>query len=350
MTELREGAAAADPVGTEEQSNGKSAEVSALHDLFAGGIAGSASVVVGHPFDTIKVRMQTNTSIASGGGVKSASPLAMARSLFSGMGSPLSAAAAVNAIIFASYGSLTRLWESIEGDRCKHVDRHGLILDGAVYIEDDDHRNIQDVQSSQMHEPPRQDIVKVFSCGSGAGALQAFVICPMEHVKCRLQVSSAYKGPVDAAVSIVRQYGVTRGLFRGMGVTLWRETPAFGLYFATYDTIKDRVESFLREQEESHPIPAHLHAWSASALAGGLSGALTWFVVYPFDVIKSRIQTSPLERNLQRSMLTTVSDIIREHGAGHMFRGLGVTLVRAFPVNAIIFPVYEWVLLQLGDG
>ena len=347
MTEMREGAA--DQVGMEDQSNGKSAEVSALHDLLAGGVAGSASVVVGHPFDTIKVRMQTNTSIASGGGGKLPSPLAMARSLFSGMGSPLSAAAAVNAIIFGAYGSLTRLWESIEGDRWRHVDKHGLILDGAVYIEDDDHRNHQNVQSS-MHEPPKQDIVKVFSCGSGAGALQAFVICPMEHVKCRLQVTSAYKGPMDAAVSIVRQYGVTRGLFRGMGVTLWRETPAFGLYFATYDTIKDRVESFLREQEESHPIPAHLHAWSASALAGGLSGALTWFVIYPFDVIKSRIQTSPLERNLQRGMLTTASDIIREHGAGHMFRGLGITLVRAFPVNAIIFPVYEWVLLQLGDG
>ena len=344
MSELKEGAA--EPVDIGDQSNGKSAEVSALHDLFAGGIAGSASVVVGHPFDTIKVRMQTNTSIAT----KSASPLATARSLFSGMGSPLAAAAVVNAIIFASYGSLTRLWESMEGDRSKHVDKHGLILEGAVFIEDEDRRHYPNVQSSQISEPPKQDIVKVFSCGAGAGALQALVICPMEHVKCRLQVSSAYKGPMDAAGSIVRQYGVTRGLFRGMGVTFWRETPAFGLYFATYDTIKDRVESFLREQEESHPIPAHLHAWSASALAGGLSGAFSWFVVFPFDVIKSRIQTSPLERNLQRGMWTTASDIIREHGAGHMFRGLGVTLVRAFPVNAIIFPVYEWILLQLGDG
>jgi hypothetical protein len=30
-------------------------EVNFLHDFIAGGIAGSASVVVGHPFDTIKV-------------------------------------------------------------------------------------------------------------------------------------------------------------------------------------------------------------------------------------------------------------------------------------------------------
>jgi hypothetical protein len=34
---------------------GKEDEVTALQDFVAGGIAGSASVVVGHPFDTIKV-------------------------------------------------------------------------------------------------------------------------------------------------------------------------------------------------------------------------------------------------------------------------------------------------------
>lgn len=32
-------------------------EVSFFHDFIAGGVAGSASVIVGHPFDTIKVRI-----------------------------------------------------------------------------------------------------------------------------------------------------------------------------------------------------------------------------------------------------------------------------------------------------
>lgn len=31
--------------------------VSFFHDFIAGGVAGSASVVVGHPFDTLKVRL-----------------------------------------------------------------------------------------------------------------------------------------------------------------------------------------------------------------------------------------------------------------------------------------------------
>ena len=76
----------------------------------------------------------------------------------------------------------------------------------------------------------------------------------------------------------------------------------------------------------------------------------TLYCIQPFDVIKSRIQTSPLERHLQKGMWTVASDLVKEHGWQYMFRGLGVTLLRAFPVNAIIFPVYEFVLLQLGDG
>jgi solute carrier family 25 carnitine/acylcarnitine transporter 20/29 len=239
--------------------------------------------------------------------------------------------------------------------------------------------------SQESSAPYQQNTLKVFTCGAIAGTVQAFVICPMEHIKCRLQVQAAafaatasasasagvnglagarafssvaasrsqqslYKGPVDCGLSIIKNHGLFRGLYRGMGVTLWRETPAFGMYFATYDSIKARVESLLEDKDEHHPIPSHAHAWAASALAGGISGAWTWAIIYPFDVIKSRIQTAPLERRLQKGMWTVARDIVEENGWKYMFRGLGVTLARAFPVNAIIFPVYEFVLLQLGDG
>ena len=204
----------------------------------------------------------------------------------------------------------------------------------------------------------KRNIIKVFACGAAAGTVQAFVICPMEHIKCCLQVhagssgvanNAAYKGPIDVAASILKNHGIT-GLYRGMCVTLWRDTPAFGMYFATYDAAKDRVELMLEEGDGRHPIPSHAHAWAASALAGGMSGAFTWAIIYPFDVIKTRIQTSPLDTEKRRGMVDVARDIAREHGWRHMFRGLGVTLARAFPVNAIIFPVYEAVLMQLGDG
>jgi hypothetical protein len=306
------------------------------------------------------------------------------------MSPPLATAAICNAIIFASYGYSTRLWEQMVEHKIsqQHEEIHG-IMTGAVMIEHGEHgtheqmrnwkqnrnNNYNDAEewvqvksnqeeanvSSQLLEDTLpssaagQNYLKVFTCGALAGTVQAFVICPVEHIKCRLQIQAAsgakqlYKGPIDAITSIVRNHGIFRGLYRGMGVTLWRETPAFGMYFAVYDTIKDRVESLLEEKDDDHPIPSHAHAWAASALAGGISGASTWAIIYPFDVIKSRMQTSPLERHLQKGMWTVGSEIVTVHGWKHMFRGLGVTLVRAFPVNAIIFPVYEFVLMQIGS-
>jgi hypothetical protein len=326
------------------------------------------------------------------------------------MAAPLSSATLVNAIIFASYGSFTRLWEDVfEGGEHEGGTFHGTMSsEGAVFIERGDRglhefvkhhddndglRNDDGDSSSYMsnsearHASTRQigvasstecdlptatpdmsngrirqnqNYLKIFACGAMAGTVQAFVICPMEHVKCRLQVADSKRpggvggriggGPIEVCSSILKNHGLFRGLYRGMSVTLWRETPAFGMYFATYDTIKDRVEGILEEKDDDHPIPSHAHAWAASALAGGISGAWTWVIIYPFDVIKTHIQTSPLDAHLRKGMWTVGRDLIREHGWGHMFRGLGITVARAFPVNAIIFPTYEAVLLQLGDG
>ena len=43
------------PEYSSDELGGSEDEVTAFHDFIAGGVAGSASVVVGHPFDTIKV-------------------------------------------------------------------------------------------------------------------------------------------------------------------------------------------------------------------------------------------------------------------------------------------------------
>jgi hypothetical protein len=77
--------------------------ISTFHDLIAGGVAGSASVIVGHPFDTIKVRIQTSSG--SGSLASTATSFGGLSSLFRGMGAPLVSASAVNALIFSSYGS-----------------------------------------------------------------------------------------------------------------------------------------------------------------------------------------------------------------------------------------------------
>lgn len=338
-------------------------DVSFLHDFVAGGIAGSASVIVGHPMDTLKVRMQTSTCGSSMWSV--ATSYGGLPSLYRGMAAPLSTACVINALIFSSYGTSSRLYDDYfrPGGMTGTTTSAGGGGGGA-----------------SLHD----STIKAFMCGSFAGLVQALVICPQEHVKCRLQIQHGqgspdhlFKGPVQAARTIVSQAGLFSGLYRGWWITCWREVPAFGAYFAFYDIFKDRINSyFVRQQLQqradlehrrlpvetvagnSHIVAAsidaeasmahHSHTWTSSALAGGLTGALTWILIYPFDVIKTKIQTMPLETPLQeRRILTVTRGLVERSGWRHLFRGLTITCLRAFPVNGIIFPVYEYTLMHL---
>lgn len=340
-------------------------DISFFHDFIAGGVAGSASVVIGHPMDTLKVRMQTakgNPSISSLAlGSKYGGPA----TLFRGMAAPLSAACFVNALIFSSYGWSTRLYD-------------------------------------QNSESGYNQNLKAFTCGSFAGLVQAVIICPMEHVKCRLQIqetagaATTTSHPLRTTLRSILQSGGgsanVGALYRGWWITCWREIPAFGAYFTLYDIFKDRIQDGLDQREAdsrkcdmvanatsastststfasmavtqmeqtttmttttttaSEQQPNSAHTWIASAIAGGLTGALTWAVVYPFDVIKTQIQTAPIDTpKHERTISAVFTRLVKEHGWRHLFRGLSVTCLRAFPVNGLIFPVYEYTLLQVCE-
>lgn len=321
-------------------------QVTAAQDLIAGGIAGSCSVIVGHPFDTYKVMLQTSAHSAP------KKSLTISK-LYRGMIPPLASAGVVNALIFSSFGESSRLWDDYF---CPEEGSSHMNEKDATLHECEHARKIETHDHSSSWQ-------KSFLCGSFAGAVQALVICPTEHVKCRLQTQHAivgykqtvYKGAFDAFDKILNSHGL-RGLFRGFGCTAWREIPSFGLYFSTYDFVKDSVSGMLssskqRQYDGNDDSADSLHMWAASSLAGGFSGALTWSIIYPFDVIKTKIQTLPLDTPLEKRRITYIyRQTLEQHGWRIFFRGLGVTVLRAFPVNAIIFPLYEFTLQQLSKN
>ena len=97
--------------------------ITAFQDLIAGGIAGSASVCIGHPFDTYKVRLQTSSILASSVSFSNTTnAFGGFSSLFRGMAAPLSTAAIVNSIIFSSYGESSRVWDDlVYGENSRNV-------------------------------------------------------------------------------------------------------------------------------------------------------------------------------------------------------------------------------------
>jgi len=289
-------------------------------------------VIVGHPFDTIKVRLQTATTTTTKSNASSFfSSSGGFRSLYRGLSAPLSMACFVNAIVFSSYGTSSRVYDHYFTPPANN-------------------------KQSQSQRDPWQ---KSFLCGSFAGAVQCLVICPTEHLKCRLQIQGnssnnpkkpKYNGPLHLAKQIISRHGFFDGLFRGWNVTCVREIPAFGAYFCVYDVTKDTIQEALRQRQQEQ-MAEHSRLLLSSIVAGGLSGCITWLMVYPVDVIKSRIQTNPLDSNhpSHRNMIPVANDIVSRGGYRALFRGVGVTMLRAFPVNGTVFPVYEFTLLWISN-
>jgi solute carrier family 25 (mitochondrial carnitine/acylcarnitine transporter), member 20/29 len=370
------------PIDDNNSNNNDEQEITFLYDFIAGGVAGSASVIVGHPFDTIKVRLQTAVTTSNNSIIQTIREFGGISSLFRGMTAPLGAAAIINAIVFGSYGFSSRLYDQ--------------------YSTNNSNNSIDDEPASSSSYITHDPWHKAFICGAFAGFVQSFIICPLEHIKCRLQIQPSkkskqkkqntvtttptikrafsssvnattrplttasaatttaivntveyYNGPMDALYKITNRYGIIR-LYQGFWATILREVPAFGLYFCTYDYLKDVTNNLLIKywnDDSTVTIPTTItsHTWIASAIAGGLSGSLTWAIVYPIDLIKSKIQTSALTTPYsQLRIYYIVQNIIQQYGYQYLFRGLNITLIRALPVNGTIFPVYEFTLKQIS--
>lgn len=176
-----------------------------------------------------------------------------------------------------------------------------------------------------------------FISGASAGAIQTVVSSPAELVKTRLQLDSQgsrsrrrFSGPWHCARMILQEEGV-RGLSRGFLPTLCRDSPGFGFYFVSYEGCCRILPSLTWGSSTSNSTWVML-------TAGGVGGIAAWLFSYPFDVVKSRLQADGLRCSEKFSgMLDCFRKSFREGGVALFTRGLGTTLVRAFPVNAVTF-------------
>lgn len=165
---------------------------------------------------------------------------------------------------------------------------------------------------------------------------------PSSGLQTQSNTNPVYRGPFDAIKKIGSKYGI-RGIYKGQGVTFLREAMGYGVYFWTYEKLVQR-EMALKDirREQISPGNAVLYGAAAGYTVGDLSwltkhihliAALQqlWAVIYPIDVIKSRMQTdgfSPSDGQKYRSALHCVRTVWKAEGFSGFTRGLGPTLIR----------------------
>jgi hypothetical protein len=136
-------------------------------------------------------------------------------------------------------------------------------------------------------------LLQLSLAGAGAGFGAAFILTPVELVKCRMQVQNslssgfrAYSGPIDVVVRTVREEGVVRGLYRGHASTLLREIPGNFVWYGTY-------EGFCKAMVPPGGSRADLGP-SVHLLGGALAGVGYWTAFYPGTSGKENTHTTTL--------------------------------------------------------
>ena len=172
--------------------------------------------------------------------------------------------------------------------------------------------------------------------GKIVGIVLSLVVCPVDHVKTRMQTASVATAAVGLSpLSLLRVVGDILGshgivvLYRGLIVTVARQCPRLATYFGLYDTARSVLLPSLWRQRRKYDgnvdgVGGRWDELLASLVASNLAGALSWAIVYTLTLVTTRVQSLPHDcRECERGMAQVGSDIVQQHGWQGLYRGFG---------------------------
>ena len=282
---------------------------SSFRDLAAGGVGGICAVIVGHPFDLVKVRLQTTHGVYNGAldcVRKTIAREGMVRGLYAGVSAPLVGVTPMFAVSFWGYGVGKKL-----------VDR---FTDVTV-----------------KNGTKQYSVAQVSAAGFFSAIPMTLITAPFERVKVLLQIQGQkelkpgekpkYSGGVDVVRQLYKEGGI-RSVFRGSAMTLARDGPGSALYFAVYESTK----RYLSPKDAEGNATGELSLPAVMA-AGGAAGVAMWIPVFPVDTIKSRLQSAEGRPTISG----VVKEVFGRGGVKAFFPGFGPAMARAVPANAATF-------------
>jgi len=293
-------------------------------DIAFGSLAGMLGKFIEYPFDTVKVRLQSQ---AEDYPLRYRGPLDClvqglrhdgVRGMYRGISSPLVGAAAENSLLFFSY------------NLAQAFTRRTLYPD--------------------FGSKDPLPIHALITCGAASGSFASFVLTPIELIKCKMQVQSIFTsphlptnspgiklpstppGPLALIGDVYRTYGI-RGFWHGQMGTFLRETGGSAAWFGAYE----HVSLTLRHWRDTDSLPA-----GDMMLAGAAAGVSYNFVLFPADSVKSRMQTEAISADEKTKGFWAVGrGMYKAGGLKSLYRGCGITCARSAPSSAIIFLCYE---------
>jgi solute carrier family 25 (mitochondrial carnitine/acylcarnitine transporter), member 20/29 len=266
---------------------------------------------VGHPFDTIKVRLQTQPSVNPiyGGFIDCARKTVQWEGfagLYKGVTSPLAGQMFFRASLFSAFGSSKRYLATNPDGTQRALTTRDVFLAGAV-----------------------------------TGAAIAFTESPIDFFKSQLQIQIIrskmdpnYKPPFSSLVGCVKGVVAENGFlgaYQGFAATLTRNIPANCVYLGSFEVFK-------REAAQRLDVaPAKLPSLY-TFMCGATAGVIYWVSTYPVDVVKSALMTDALKKSERKyaGFGDAVGKLWAEGGVKRFFRGFTPCVIRAVPANGVM--------------
>ncbi|KAF8917671.1 mitochondrial carrier domain-containing protein [Mucidula mucida] len=278
-----------------------SATAESVKSFVSGGFGGVCAVLVGHPFDLTKTRLQTAGSGTYTGAldvVKKTVAKDGITGMYRGMVPPLLGVTPIFAVSFWAYDTSKLLIFALTPKRTSES----------------------------------LSVVELATAGFLSAIPSTIVTAPVERAKVLLQVQGQggsehkYKGVVDVIRHLYKEGGI-RSIYRGSVATIARDGPGSAAYFAAYEVTKKALTP-------AGSSPSELNL-GAVIFAGGMAGVAMWSLAIPPDVIKSRIQSAPT--GTYSGFMDCARKTIAADGVAALWKGFAPAMARAFPANAATF-------------
>ncbi|KAK9805827.1 hypothetical protein WJX73_004404 [Symbiochloris irregularis] len=283
-------AASSIPFGPPPDEEGRERKgPSFLLAAMAGAIASGSSTLVMHPVDTLKTRLQSDSTATLASVARSARQSGL-RGLYKGIAPAFTGNAMGHGVRTCAYETSLAALSSLSG--------------GAAEL--------------QMQ-----------GLASGVGTVLGTCIkIPCDLLKQRLQV-----GRHDNVVQAVKAAGKSGGLYRGTAAVFAREVPFYVLGMVGFEQIKRFAQGSFK-----HGTQKELAPWEV-ILIGGVAGMLAAVATTPADVVKTRIMTSAIDQRLTAGGV--LKDVLAKEGPLGLFRGALPRAIWTGPQGAMHFAGYE---------
>ncbi|KAF2216928.1 hypothetical protein CERZMDRAFT_108814 [Cercospora zeae-maydis SCOH1-5] len=305
--------------------------------FLAGGLSGITSRTATAPLDRLKVYLiaQTGNAEDTINAVKSAKPLSAAqhgartlwsacqdlwaaggvRSLFAGNGLNVIKVMPESSVKFGAYEASKRAIAKLEG-----------------------HNDPKQIKSSSM-----------FAAGGIAGMIAQATVYPLDTLKFQMQCQTVAGGEhgtrliLHTAQKMWARNGIV-AFYRGLPMGLVGMFPYAAIDLSVFETLKKRVikRNRAKNPDLKHDEDALPNNFSL-ALMGGFSGAFGASIVYPLNLLRTRLQSQGTISHPRT--YTGIMDVTRQtiqgEGVRGLFKGLTPNLLKVVPAVSITYVVYE---------